>query len=71
MPPMRAVLMDGFGDESVLHVGESIRRTRSRTICASACAPRALNRADLLQREGHYPPPPGASEILGLDAPAR
>ncbi len=27
----------------------------------------ALNRADLMQREGRYPPPPGASEILGLE----
>lgn len=27
----------------------------------------AVNRADLMQREGHYPPPPGASEILGLE----
>jgi tumor protein p53-inducible protein 3 len=27
----------------------------------------ALNRADILQRQGNYPPPPGASEILGLD----
>src|ERR671927_880270 len=26
-----------------------------------------VNRADLLQRQGHYPPPPGASEILGLE----
>ena len=26
-----------------------------------------VNRADLLQREGHYPPPPGASEVLGLE----
>lgn len=28
----------------------------------------ALNRADLLQKRGQYPPPPGASEILGLEA---
>jgi tumor protein p53-inducible protein 3 len=28
----------------------------------------ALNRADLLQAAGRYPPPPGASEILGLEA---
>ena len=28
----------------------------------------SVNRADLLQREGKYPPPPGASEILGLDS---
>lgn len=27
----------------------------------------ALNRADLAQRAGRYPPPPGASDILGLD----
>lgn len=27
-----------------------------------------LNRADLMQRAGAYPPPPGASEILGLEA---
>ena len=26
-----------------------------------------MNRADLLQREGHYPPPPGASEIIGME----
>ncbi len=26
-----------------------------------------VNRADLSQRAGHYPPPPGASEILGLE----
>lgn len=27
----------------------------------------ALNRADLMQRAGNYPPPPGAPEILGLE----
>jgi putative PIG3 family NAD(P)H quinone oxidoreductase len=26
-----------------------------------------VNRADLLQRQGHYPPPPGASPIIGLE----
>lgn len=26
-----------------------------------------VNRADLLQRQGRYPPPPGASEIIGLE----
>jgi putative PIG3 family NAD(P)H quinone oxidoreductase len=28
----------------------------------------AVNRADLLQRRGFYPPPPGESDILGLEA---
>ncbi len=27
----------------------------------------AINRPDLMQRAGHYPPPPGASDIPGLD----
>ncbi|WP_416211398.1 NAD(P)H-quinone oxidoreductase [Frankia sp. Cas3] len=27
----------------------------------------AVNRADLLQRQGFYPPPPGASPVLGLE----
>jgi tumor protein p53-inducible protein 3 len=27
----------------------------------------ALNRADLLQRQGRYPPPPGSTDILGLE----
>lgn len=27
----------------------------------------AVNRADLLQRKGHYPPPPGISEVPGLE----
>ncbi|MBM9467893.1 NAD(P)H-quinone oxidoreductase [Nakamurella leprariae] len=27
----------------------------------------AVNRADLMQVQGHYPPPPGASDILGLE----
>lgn len=26
-----------------------------------------MNRADLMQRQGHYPPPPGASPILGME----
>ncbi|MFW6092491.1 MAG: NAD(P)H-quinone oxidoreductase [Pseudomonadota bacterium] len=32
-----------------------------------AVAATSVNRADLVQRAGHYPPPPGASEILGLE----
>jgi len=30
-----------------------------------------VNRADLSQRAGHYPPPPGASPILGLECSGR
>lgn len=27
----------------------------------------AVNRADILQRQGHYPPPPGVTDTLGLE----
>jgi len=37
------------------------------TDVAIAVRAAALNRADLLQRRGSYPPPPGASTILGLE----
>jgi putative PIG3 family NAD(P)H quinone oxidoreductase len=30
-----------------------------------------VNRADIMQREGNYPPPPGASDILGLECSGR
>jgi putative PIG3 family NAD(P)H quinone oxidoreductase len=31
----------------------------------------AVNRADLMQRQGFYPPPPGASDIIGLECSGR
>lgn len=31
----------------------------------------AVNRADLMQRQGHYPPPPGASPYPGLECAGR
>ena len=31
----------------------------------------SVNRADTMQRQGHYPPPPGASDIIGLDCAGR
>lgn len=31
----------------------------------------AVNRADVMQRKGHYPPPPGASDVPGLECSGR
>src|SRR6187401_2030475 len=33
-----------------------------------AVAAAGVNRPDLMQRQGHYPPPPGVSDIPGLEA---
>src|SRR5205823_7459929 len=64
---MCAIVFDRFGDESVLRVGE----VPSPPLVDGAIRVRVhaagINRADLLQREGHYPPPPGASTILGME----
>ncbi|MGH3412316.1 MAG: NAD(P)H-quinone oxidoreductase [Marmoricola sp.] len=30
-----------------------------------------INRADVMQRQGNYPPPPGASDVLGLECSGR
>ncbi|HEX2073330.1 MAG TPA: NAD(P)H-quinone oxidoreductase [Geodermatophilus sp.] len=64
---MRAVTMSGFGGPEVLGWGEvPDPQCRPGEVIVDAVAT-AVNRADLLQRAGHYPPPPGASEILGLE----
>ncbi len=64
---MKAIVMDGPGDESVLHLGEVAKPTPSAGELLIEIAATAVNRADLMQRQGLYPPPPGASEILGLE----
>jgi putative PIG3 family NAD(P)H quinone oxidoreductase len=64
---MRAVILKGFGDESVLALGDVERPRLGENDIRIAVIAAGVNRADLHQREGHYPAPPGASEILGLE----
>ncbi len=64
---MRAILFDQPGDESVLRLGEAPRPTLQPGEIRIRVAAAGVNRADLLQRRGLYPPPPGASPILGLE----
>lgn len=64
---MRAVIFDAPGDESVLRIGETARPQMGSGDLRIRVRATAVNRADLLQREGRYPPPPGASPILGLE----
>src|SRR5438067_11812294 len=64
---MRAIVFDHFGDESVLRIGEVDPPPLAPDQLRVRVRAAGVNRADLLQRQGHYPPPPGASEILGLE----
>jgi NADPH2:quinone reductase len=64
---MKSVVCSGHGGEDVLRVEErpapDLRPGSIRVAVGAA----GLNRADLLQRQGLYPPPPGAPDILGLE----
>ena len=64
---MKAVLMQGFGGTEVLRVGEAERPTAGEGQVLIRVVATSINRPDLVQREGKYPPPPGDSEILGLE----
>jgi putative PIG3 family NAD(P)H quinone oxidoreductase len=64
---VRAVLVDRPGGEEVLRVGEVDPPALGPGEIRIRVAAAGVNRADLLQRQGLYPPPPGASPILGLE----
>ncbi len=64
---MRAIILDHHGDESVMRLGEVDSPPLVDGAIRIHVHATAVNRADLLQRQGHYPPPPGASPILGLE----
>jgi putative PIG3 family NAD(P)H quinone oxidoreductase len=64
---MRAVTISEPGGPDVLGWGEAPDPVCGPGEVLIDVAATAVNRADLLQRQGFYPPPPGASEILGLE----
>ena len=68
MKEMRAVEISEPGGADVLRqVGRSIPRpNRNEVLIKIAYA--GVNRPDVLQREGSYLPPPGASDLPGLEA---
>ncbi|MFW3169830.1 NAD(P)H-quinone oxidoreductase [Geodermatophilus sp. CPCC 206100] len=64
---MRAVTLSGVGGPEVMGWGEvPDPELRPGEVIVDVVAT-AVNRADLLQRAGNYPPPPGASDVLGLE----
>jgi putative PIG3 family NAD(P)H quinone oxidoreductase len=64
---MRAVTVGGSGGPEVLGWGEVPDPVCGPGEVVVDVAATAVNRADLLQRQGFYPPPKGASDILGLE----
>jgi putative PIG3 family NAD(P)H quinone oxidoreductase len=67
VPAMKAIVCEKPGDESVLKIGEvpDPKAGPGQLLIRVKCA--GVNRADLMQRQGFYPPPPGVSEIIGME----
>jgi putative PIG3 family NAD(P)H quinone oxidoreductase len=64
---MRAVIATEPGGPEVLTVREIPDPEIGPDEVLLDVAAAGLNRADLLQRMGFYPPPPGASEVIGME----
>lgn len=64
---MKTVLIKEFGGPEVMQVGElDTPQPKAGEVLIKVVAT-SINRPDLVQRLGNYPPPPGDSEILGLE----
>jgi NADPH2:quinone reductase len=64
---MRAIGMDGPGAPDVLRIEErKLPQLRAGEVLVKV-AYAGVNRPDVLQREGGYPPPPGAPDTPGLE----
>ncbi len=59
--------MDAFGSVDVLRIGEAEQPVPTEGQVLIRVFASSINRPDLVQREGKYPPPAGDSEILGLE----
>ncbi len=64
---MRAVTQTAPGGPETLAVTELPDPVPGPGEVLIDVAATAVNRADLLQRQGHYPPPPRASDVIGLE----
>ncbi|GAA1538134.1 NAD(P)H-quinone oxidoreductase [Kribbella lupini] len=68
---MRAVVCEGAGGVEVLTIGQIEDPTPNVDEVVIEVVAAGVNRADLLQRQGHYPPPPGAPGTIGLEVSGR
>ena len=64
---MRAVIVSEPGGPEALTVAELPDPEPGPGEVLVRVAATAVNRADTMQRQGFYPPPPGASDVLGLE----
>src|SRR5262245_28360675 len=65
--PLKAILFDQPGGPEALRYGDAPDPQPGAGELLVRVRATAVNRADTLQRRGGYPPPEGASPILGLE----
>lgn len=68
---MKAVVLDSFGAADVMRLANVDAPTPKDHEVLIDVAAASVNRPDIIQRQGHYPPPAGESEILGLECSGR
>lgn len=68
---MRAVIVPTPGDADALEVVDRPSPEPAAGEVLVDVVAAGVNRADLLQRQGHYDPPPGATDVLGLECSGR
>ena len=66
-PTMRAIEIAGFGGPEVLRPVVRARPVAGAGEALIHVSASGVNRPDVLQRKGHYPVPPGASDLPGLE----
>ena len=64
---MKTVEMDGAGDVDVLCIGQRSKPDIEAHQVLIKTAAAGVNGPDMMQRKGLYPPPPGASDLMGLE----
>src|SRR5690625_1347091 len=64
---MKAIVQTTEGDPAALELQEVPKPTLQPGEVLVKVAASGVNRADLTQAEGNYPPPKGGSDILGLE----
>ena len=65
---MRAVLVEAPGGPEALTIGEAPAPAPGPGEVLVRTVASGVNRADVLQRQGHYPPPAGITDLIGLEA---
>ena len=64
---MKAVLLKSFGGADVMYLGDREDPVPGTGQVLIRVVTTSVNRPDLIQREGNYPPPKGESDVLGLE----